>query len=397
MLNPHVLAVEGPPVAEAQGWVSGREFSPEQPLIDLAQALPGYPAEASLRAHLKELLDSLDLGAYTDIAGLPELRAEFASDLQRVYQAEVQASEVFITAGCNQAFFLALLGLVAPGAEVILPSPYYFNHKMTLEMLGMRPVLLPCRQENGMLPDPEESASLITPHTQALVLVTPNNPTGVVYPPELLDQFFELAQTHGLHLVLDETYRDFLPGENPVAHRLFDRDWQGTLVQLYSFSKAFALAGYRVGAITASADVLEQIAKIMDCAAICAPNLSQRAVLYGLKHLDDWREQNRVALNARAHAFQQALEAEQSGYRLASIGPYFAYLLHPHTGKSSTEVAKQLVENTALLTLPGSMFGPEQDAYLRIAFANVNQEVLPEVASRLARHRQTEEGQETSN
>ncbi|MEE2717625.1 MAG: aminotransferase [SAR324 cluster bacterium] len=385
MLNPNVLAVEEPPIAEAQGWVSACEFAPERPLIDLAQALPGYPAEVGLRAHLKELLDSPALGSYTDIAGLPELRTAFARDLNRAYQSEVQAEEVFIAAGCNQAFFLAMLTLAAPGTEVILPSPYYFNHKMTLEMLGIRPVLLPCHLENGMLPDPQEVVSLITPNTRALVLVTPNNPTGVVYPPELLDELFELAQTHGLPLVVDETYRDFLPGENPVAHSLFNRNWQGTLVQLYSFSKAFALAGYRIGAITASADLLEQIAKVMDCAAICASHLSQRAVLYGLQHLDDWREQNRVALNTRAQAFQDALESAQSGYRLATLGPYFAYLQHPHSGQTSTEVAKHLVENAALLTLPGSMFGPEQEDYLRIAFSNVGQEVLLEVASRLAR------------
>ena len=124
------------------------------------------------------------------------------------------------------------------------------------------------------------------------MLISPNNPTGAVYPRETIHAFYELAQQRGIALILDETYKDFLPeGERP--HELFgDPDWRGTLVHLYSFSKVFALTGYRVGGVTAGAGLMAEIEKAMDCVSICPPRLGQEAALYGL--------QQPAALGARA-------------------------------------------------------------------------------------------------
>ena len=382
-LNPLLTAIEDPPIDEVQQWIRGRAFPEDKPLIDLSQALPSYPPAAELRNHMAELVVNPTMSGYTEIGGIPELKESYANEVSQFYQTRVSSEEVFITAGCNQAFFLSMLTLGKAGDEVILPAPYYFNHRMTLEMLGMTPVLLPCRPKTGMLPEVDIAEMLITPQTRGIVLGTPNNPSGTVYPSGLIEDFYRLAQAKGLYLILDETYRDFLNPEQGLPHHLLNLSWQENLVQLYSFSKSFALAGYRIGAITASSEFLKELVKVMDCAAICAPKLAQRSALYALMHLHDWREEKKQLMNLRAESFRRYFqENNRSRFRLSTLGPCFAYIRHSEVGKTAYEVAKKLALNENLLLLPGSMFGPDQDSFLRIAFANVEIERFPEMMTR---------------
>ncbi len=382
-LNPLLTAIEDPPIDEVQQWIRGRAFPEDKPLIDLSQALPSYPPAAELRNHMAELVVDPTMSGYTEIGGIPELKEAYANEVSQFYQTRVSSEEVFITAGCNQAFFLSMLTLGKAGDEIILPVPYYFNHRMTLEMLGMTPVLLPCRPKTGMLPEVDIAEMLITPQTRGIVLVTPNNPSGTVYPSGLIEDFYRLAQAKGLYLILDETYRDFLNPEQGLPHHLLNLSWQENLVQLYSFSKSFALAGYRIGAITASFEFLKELVKVMDCAAICAPKLAQRSALYALMHLHDWREEKKQMMNLRAESFRRYFqENNRSRFRLSTLGPCFAYIRHSEVGETAYEVAKKLALNENLLLLPGSMFGPDQDSFLRIAFANVEMERFPEMMTR---------------
>ena len=382
-LNPLLTTIEDPPIDEVQQWIRGRAFPEDKPIIDLSQALPSYPPAAELRNHMAELVLDPTMSGYTEIGGIPELKEAYAGEVSQFYQTRVSSEEVFITAGCNQAFFLSMLTLGKAGDEIILPAPYYFNHRMTLEMLGMTPVLLPCRPKTGMLPEVEIAEMLITPQTRGIVLVTPNNPSGTVYPSGLIEDFYRLAQAKGLHLILDETYRDFLNPEQGLPHHLLNLSWQENLVQLYSFSNSFALAGYRIGAITASSEFLKELDKVMDCAAICAPKLAQRSALYALMHLHDWREERKQMMNLRAESFRQYFqENNRSRFRLSTLGPCFAYIRHSEVGETAYEVAKNLALNENLLLLPGSMFGPDQDSFLRIAFANVEMERFPEMMTR---------------
>ena len=382
-LNPLLTAIEDPPIDEVQQWIRGREFPEDKPLIDLSQALPSYPPAAELRNHMAELVVDPTMSGYTEIGGIPELKEAYANEVSQFYQTRVSSDEVFITAGCNQAFFLSMITLGKAGDEIILPAPYYFNHRMTLEMLGMTPVLLPCRPKTGMLPEVDIAEMLITPQTRGIVLVTPNNPSGTVYPSGLIEDFYRLAQAKGLYLILDETYRDFLNPEQGLPHHLLNLSWQENLVQLYSFSKSFALAGYRIGAITASSDFLKELVKVMDCAAICAPKLAQHSALYALMHLHDWREEKKQLMNLRAESFRRHFqENNRSRFLLRTLGPCFAYIRHSEVGETAYEVAKKLALNENLLLLPGSMFGPNQDSFLRIAFANVEIERFPEMMTR---------------
>lgn len=382
--NPWLAAVAPSPIGETKRWVLGRTFPADRPLIDLSQAVPGYPPALEMRQHLGELLLDPAMHGYTPILGLAPLRETYAAHLSSFYGARIGTDEVGITSGCNQAFCLALMSIAQAGDQVILPRPHYFNHDMWMRMQGVEPVSLDFRPGSGAVPNAEDAEKLIGPRTRAIVLISPNNPTGAVYPRATIHAFYELAKKHGIALLLDETYKDFLPeGERP--HGLFDEpDWQGTLVHLYSFSKVFALTGYRVGGVTAGAKLMAEIEKAMDCVSICPPRLGQEAALYGLQHLLPWARKNTEGLKARADLLGQGLQ-RSNRWRLVSIGAYFAYVEHPFPGQPSTEVSKRLSDEENLLTIPGDMFGAGQERFVRLAFANVTDDKIPLVLERLER------------
>jgi aspartate/methionine/tyrosine aminotransferase len=382
-VSPLVAAAIEPPVAEAKAWIAGREFPPDKPLLDLAQAEPSYPPADSLTEHLAALVKRPETARYTAIAGIRPLRAALAAHLSAAYDGAVEPEQCFITAGCNQAYCLAIMALARAGDEVILPVPYYFNHQMWLDMLGVRAVHLGFRPDRAGVPDPQDAAALIGPRTRAIVLVTPSNPTGAVYPPDVIEGFYELARSRGLALVVDETYKDFL-GRDGAPHGLFRRpDWPDTLVHLYSFSKAFALTGYRVGAVTAGPALLAAVTKIMDTVAICAPRVGQEAALFGLGHLDAWRAEKARMMAGRLAALRGVFRSNRLSYRLIAAGAFFAYVRHPFEGVPAAAVARRFADDENLLCLPGSMFGPGQEPFLRFAFGNVEAEAMADLGARL--------------
>lgn len=376
-------AVAAPAIAETRAWIAGRSFPSDKPLIDVAQAVPGYPPPKPLTDHLARLIADPGSHRYTEIEGLPALRSALAEHMNGFYGASIGSENVAITAGCNQAYCLAMQVLCAAGDEVLLPQPAYFNHQMWLDGLGVRAVHLPFRPDRKGVPDPEDARRLIGPKTRAIVLVTPNNPTGAVYPASVIRAFYDLARERGVALVLDETYKDFLPGDG-APHDLFvDAGWADTVVHLYSFSKVYCLTGWRVGSVIAHPDLIGRIAKAMDCVAICAPRLGQEAALYGLGHLGGFVSGNTKMMRSRAAAVAEAFRTNDPGYELVSVGAYFAYVRHPFGGTPGRDVAKRLADEQNLLCVPGAMFGPGQESYLRLAFANVATELMPEMVRRL--------------
>lgn len=382
-VNPLVDSTEYPPVTEAANWIANRSFPQDLPLINVSQAVPGYAASESVLNHIADVIRDPSVSKYGHALGIPALREAYAAYLA-ADSDHIKMSNVAITAGCNQAFHVAITALATPGEEILLPTPWYFNHKMSLDMLGITSVPLPCAADQKLIPDPASTEVLITKKTRAIVLITPNNPTGQEYPPETINAFYKLCQKHGITLILDETYRDFREDTSTPVHGVFDDpDWSQTAIHLYSFSKAYALAGYRVGAITAAEKFLHEVTKVLDCVSICAPQLSQRAALFALQNAQAWKQEKCTQMHKRAQAFSDALKHNDHGYQITAMGAYFAYLEHPFD-LPARQVARYLSDEANLLALPGEMFGPNQKKHIRVAFANVSHALMPEIARRLA-------------
>ncbi|RGP37179.1 aminotransferase [Pseudotabrizicola alkalilacus] len=388
-LNPAMAATEAPPVMEARRWLQGVAFPADRPLINVSQAAPVEPPPLGLRQAIADAALTNDAAhLYGPVLGLPELRAEIAGQWSALYGGQIAPDQVAITQGCNQAFTAVMSTLAGAGDEVILPTPWYFNHKMWFDMQGVATIAL----DTGptLIPDAEAARALITPRTRAIVLVSPNNPGGVEYPAETLAAFRDLCRAQGLALIVDETYRDFDSrhsvelGGRP--HDLFDDpDWADTLIHLYSFSKAYRLTGHRVGAVVASAGRLAEVEKFLDTVAICPGQLGQIAALWGMRNLSQWVAGERDEILSRRRAMIEGF-AQLEGWKLLGCGAYFAYVEHPFD-LPSDQLCKRLVSEASLLMLPGTMFQPGGSEagkrQIRIAFANVDAAGITELFHRL--------------
>ncbi len=392
-VNPNFSATFPPPVMEARRWIDGAVFAPERPLMNLSQAAPvDPPPEGLMRAMADAILTDASAHLYGPVLGHAELRAELAAQTSAIYAGRIVPAQLAITAGCNQAFTAVMSTIAQAGDEVIVPLPFYFNHQMWLDMQNVRAVYLPSGDD--LLPDADRAATLITERTRAIVLVSPNNPAGIEYAPSVLAAFRDLARTHGLALIVDETYRDF-HSSDAAPHDLFtDPDWDDTFIHLYSFSKAYRLTGHRVGAIAASEARLTEVEKFLDTVAICPPQVGQIGALWGMRNLSDWLAGERLEILARRDTIRQGF-GQLPDWQILGSGAYFAYVRHPFDVPSDV-VARRLVREAGLLVLPGTMFGPRQgpgrtqggsgqaEATLRIAFANADRAGLGDLVTRLA-------------
>ena len=375
---------------EVMGWARAAEFPPDRPLLNLSQAAPVDPPPPPLiQAMAEAALNDASSHLYGPVLGDDPLREEIAAQWSDHYAASIDPTEVAVTAGCNQAFCTAVMTLCSAGDQVMLPVPWYFNHKMWLDMNGVEAV--PVRCTEGMLPDLDAARAAMGPKVKAIALVSPNNPSGAEYPADLLDDFYALARAHGACLILDETYRDFHSADEP-PHRLFNHpDWRDGFIHLYSFSKTFHLTGHRVGAIATGASRLAEGEKFLDTVTICPARLGQIGALWGLRNLSDWVAEERREILARRDAVRHTFAEVLPDWRVSGAGAYFAWV-QPPFGIAAHELARRLVEEQSLLVLPGTMFCPDAGDWggaqsLRIAFANADLDGIAEMGRRLAAFR----------
>ena len=374
--NPNLLLTTQPPIMELASLVKETKLPPNFPLIDVSQAAPSSPPPMEMRQHLSQLiLNDTSVHLYGEVLGLPELRLEFSDHLNKFYKSnKLSSANIGITAGCNQAFAAAITSVAQADDQIILPSPWYFNHKMWLDILGIRTIVL----DTGttLIPDANEASKLITNKTRAIVLVNPNNPTGIEYPPETISQFYDLCVRSNIQLIIDETYKDFNISENPPHDIFLKPNWSNNFMLLYSFSKVFRLTGHRVGAVVTSTKRMQEIEKFLDTSTICPNQIGQHAALFGLKKLSYWVQEQRLDLLKRRESLERGFEdLESDGWVLRGLGAYFAYLEYPFT-ISSRELSKRLLEEKGVLTVPGALFSNKTEAaanrFLRVAFANIS-------------------------
>ena len=376
------------PIKAAQSWLAGMEFSLETPLIDVSQAAPSNSPPKAMRYAMADYVKKVPQAhLYGPILGTPELRIQLAHHWSKTYFCDVGQDRVAITSGCNQAFCAAISVLADDGDNIIMPAPWYFNHKMWLDMAGVKTVPLACGSD--MLPSLDEAEKLIGIKTRAICLISPNNPAGVEYPKALLDAFYKLAKKRNIALILDETYKDFHSDPQNPHSLLRNHDWDETLIQLYSFSKSFRLTGHRVGAMIASKRRIQEIEKFLDTVTICPSQVGQFAALWGLENLGDWLiEQNNEICLRRDHLKSHFHTIGNQGWKMLGSGAYFAYFEYPYEIKGM-ELAKRLTRETAILCLPGDMFAPKDmpqaKRHLRIAFANINCTDIENLLNRLSK------------
>ena len=378
--------VDPPPVLEVKSWISNPDLQPSKPIIDVSQAAPTEPPpEKMLKFMADKVLSDNAVNTYGPVLGLDELRESLARQWSGQYNGKISKKNVAITSGCNQAFCASIATFTSENDEVIIPTPWYFNHHMWLQMAGVKTV--PLETDSNMVPIFEKAEALITDRTRAIVLVSPNNPSGSIYSNELLQKFYKLCSSNNIRLILDETYKDFHPNVSQ-PHKLFENtEWHQTLTILYSFSKAYRMTGHRVGALLTSYENLLEVEKVLDTFTVCPPQLGQYAANWSLANLDSWKSDRRTEILERAKHFSIKFEPlSAAGWSLRGCGAYFAFVDHPFKEGSET-LAPLILRDQGILLMPGTMFYPKYDLHgprtFRIAFANIDKNKITTLLERL--------------
>ncbi|KAF8798690.1 PLP-dependent transferase [Phlegmacium glaucopus] len=392
-LSRAALTTISPPIPRAYEWALKYPSSASRPLLDMSQGAPGIPPPKCVQDALAITSSSPGSFGYSLWDGELGMRKALVEQMKCVYGvgANLSVDDVALTAGCNLAFVAAIMALADAGDEVVLPVPWYFNHQMALNLLGIKTVALKTLPESGFMPSVERCRDLITPKTRAIVLITPNNPTGATYSPSLISEFSELAREKNLALIIDETYRDFLTTTNSPPHYLFtSTSWRSTFIHLFSFSKSYCLPGHRLGAIVASPFLLNSSLKsILDTVQICPPRPVQLALAPLLPELRTFLQDTAASLKARHMLFSENLPKRwKVGAKVE--GGYFAFVRHPFQNVDSETVCKRLAQDMGVLVLPGSFFRGEcsdnegADRWIRFSVANVDDGNVKKVCERLA-------------
>ena len=381
-LNKFVLATQNPPVMEVREWLKLHRKS-KKPLLNLSQAAPMSPPPDNLLKYLSEQSLLTENHLYGDVLGDIPLREEIVNLWNEEYSSSICINNVAITSGCNQAFCAAISTIATAGDSILVPVPWYFNHEMWLAIQGINIIPIPC--DINMLPDIETAKKLIDKKTKAIVIVTPNNPTGVEYPSKLVRNISNLARENNLKLIIDETYKNF---GNKQSNVLYKGKWDEHIIQLYSFSKVYRLTGHRVGLMVASKSFIKQVEKFLDTTTICPNRLAQKAAYFGLLNLQEFMVKEKLKIEKLKDTFEKELRNIEN-WSLLGIGGYFAYLGY-NSKMDSISIAKKLLTEQNILSIPGDMFFPKsknlfikEKRSIRIAFANSTYEEIIDLFKRL--------------
>jgi aspartate/methionine/tyrosine aminotransferase len=352
--------------------------------LSLGQGVVGYGPPPGVHAQLERFFAEPANHKYQAVAGIPDLLAALTRTLATDNGLTVgMENRLMVTAGGNQAFMNAVLAIADPGDEFILPTPYYFNQEMAVTMANCRPVLVPTDANHQL--DLDALRAAITPRTRAIVTVSPNNPSGAVYPAATLRAVNELCAGRGLYHISDEAYQHFtydgaahfsaatLPGA--AAHT----------ISLFSLSKSHGFASWRVGWMVYPAALEAALRKIQDTLLICPPVVSQFAAVGALAAGAGWVREQRRGIEASRLIVQRelaALAAEGIGTVPPAAGAFY-FLVRVKTELPALEMAGRLIREHGVAVIPGNAFGLNSGCHLRVAYGALSPDTAREGIGRL--------------
>ncbi|ARV57508.1 aspartate aminotransferase [Nostocales cyanobacterium HT-58-2] len=352
--------------------------------ISLGQGVVSYSPPPEAIELLPKFLAEPTNHLYKAVEGIPLLLTALAAKLQAFNRIAINEENcIVVTAGSNMAFMNAILAITSVGDEIILNSPYYFNHEMAITMAGCCPIIVKT-DENYQL-RPEAIAQAITPKTRAVVTVSPNNPTGVVYSEEALQKVNQMCRDRGIYHISDEAYEYFTyDGAKHVSPGAFAGSSEYT-VSLFSLSKAYGFASWRIGYMVIPKQLLGAVKKVQDTILICPPVVSQYAALGALQAKEDYLKNHIAAI---AEVRQVVLDSLNSLQNLCTIAPAdgaFYFFLKVHTQMDAFELVERLIREYQVAVIPGTTFGMDDGCYLRVAYGSLQKETAKEGIERLVR------------
>ena len=349
--------------------------------ISLGQGVVDYAPPAAAHEALIRFCADPAQHKYQHGLGIPELRERISARLAAENRIDVDRFSLMVTAGGNMAFLTALLAICDQGDEVVLVKPYFFNHEMAVRIIGCRPVVVAADERYQL--DLAAIEAAIGPRTRAVVTVSPNNPSGAVYPESDLRAVNALCAARGLYHLSDEVYeyflfdgaRHFSPGAIAGA--------ETHTVCIYSLSKSYGFASWRVGYMLFPSPLLETVEKIQDTNVICAPAVSQHAAVGVLDAGRQWVDERLESISEVRRIAVDALSSLGNRVAVPRADGAFYFLIRVHRGGDSVDLAERLICKHGIAVIPGTAFGMDDGCYLRIGYGAVNAAAMEEGMGRL--------------
>jgi aspartate aminotransferase len=319
---------------------------------------------------IRAFAEALDKGynKYGPSAGIMELREAIASGLRK-YRKDVSFENIIVTAGATEGMRIASETIIGPSDEALVPNPGFIIYGPDVRLAGGKPVEYSLKQENGYLPDIEEIKSLITSRTKAIIVNSPSNPTGTVFPRETVKAMSEVAKDHRLYILSDEVYHNYVyEGE----HLSFARFHDDTII-VNSFSKSLAATGWRIGYVATSKEIVKQLSKVQYYTLACPPTATQYAILEGLNVLDEFTAHVIEEFRRRRDVAMRKLAEIPSFTTPPVTGAFYVFPKYSH--KISSERFALKILESGVICAAGSSFGSLGEGHLRFSYANSRENI----------------------
>lgn len=359
-------------------------------VISLAQGVPSFDTPECIKRRVERALKDGVVARYSLSPGLPELRELIEIHLARENMFYDWQKEIIVTAGSIEGITSAILAITEPGDEIIIPEPTYTSYREVILLAGCKPVFVSLNEEKGWAFELEKYEEAITPKTKAIFYCNPNNPTGTVYSKEQLLGLARLAEKHNLFLISDEVYKDFiLDGEEKIFSLAEIKELRKRVIRVFSFSKTYAMTGWRIGYIHSDESIIKEILKVHDCLVTCAPVISQYAAMGALEMASD-----DVKLFNRKYKKRRDLicaRLDKLNHIFSYVKPTSSYYVFPKiiTDKNfniekkndalflsnSWQFSLWLLEHAQVATVPGVAFGENGENHIRISFGKRKREI----------------------
>ena len=325
-----------------------------------------------------------DYTSYTSNYGLLELRERIAEKLKKKNRMDRNPeSEILITTGVSEALDIAIRALINPNEEVIVPEPAYVSYKPDIWFAGGNPIAVATSEENEFRVQAEEIERVITKKTKAIIIASPNNPTGSILKKKDLEEISDVAIEHNLLVISDELYEELIyDNERHYSIGSFN-GMEDRTITLNGFSKAYAFTGWRIGYVAAKDEFIEAMMKIHQYTMLCAPSISQYAILHAFEYEDEVRKMV-LKYDARRRLLVKGLNSLPGISCILPKGAFYTFPNIKETKLTSRKFAEKLFEEVKVAVVPGDTFGDSGEGYIRCSYS-VSRESISEALERMER------------
>ena len=335
-------------------------------VIPLGRGDPDFHTPRHIVDAAKKALDN-NLHHYTPPSGVEELRESISKNFQNKFKLDYSKEEIIVTAGVQESIALAMLSTLNVDDEVLITSPRFTTYDLAVRMCNAKPIPVPTYEKNNFSLMPEEISKRITPKTKILVLVSPNNPTGAVTPPEKIIEISEIIKKNNLIVIADEIYADLVYEKHKHLSIGSLPDMKDRTLTLNGFSKTYAMTGWRIGYIAGPVDIINKMTEIRHALSINSCTFSQYGAIAALEGPQDELLNMKEEYNRRRKFCMHSLQAMDLSYGEPG-GAFYIYTNVSTTGMKATDFSEQLLKKTGVLLFPGTLFGDDEDKYIRLSY-----------------------------